>query len=92
MQAAKLFHDVEAGAHPQVEGVAQDDLRAHFLQAAWHHALDGAVGAHRHEDGGFNDAVVQRQAPASCVAAGIAAVGVGGVGVEQFKFQHAGGA
>src|SRR2546429_7215874 len=26
----------------QVEGVAQDDLRAHLLQAARHHALDGA--------------------------------------------------
>ena len=32
VQAAEARHDVEAGPHPQVEGVAEDDLRAHLLQ------------------------------------------------------------
>ena len=31
-------HDVQARPHPQVEGVAEDDLRAHLLQRARHHA------------------------------------------------------
>jgi hypothetical protein len=59
VQTAEGLHDVQARAHPQVEGVAQDDLRAHFFQAARHHALDGAIGAHGHEDGGLDLAVVQ---------------------------------
>ena len=43
MQAAKAFDDVQAGAHPQVKGVAQNDLRAHLMQAARHHAFDRAI-------------------------------------------------
>ena len=31
VQAAKALHHIEARAHPQVEGVAQDDLRAHVV-------------------------------------------------------------
>ena len=64
VQAAELLHHVQPRPHPQMEGVAQDDLRAHLVQAARHHALDRAVGAHGHEDGRLDHAVVQRQAPA----------------------------
>ena len=63
VQAAKALHDVQPRPHPQVEGVAKNDLRAHLVQAARHHALDGAIGAHGHEDGGLHHAVVQRQPP-----------------------------
>ena len=78
VQAAELLHHVQARAHPQMEGVAQDDLRAHLLERARHHALDGAVGAHRHEDRRLHHAVVQGQAPAARVA----------FGLEQFELQH----
>ena len=40
-----------------MEGVAQNDLRAHFLQAARHHTLDGAIGAHGHENRGNPNAL-----------------------------------
>ena len=61
MQAAELLHDVQAGAHPQVEGVAQDDLRAHFFERTGHHALDRAIGADRHEYRRLDHAVVEGQ-------------------------------
>ena len=78
VQAAEAFHHVLAGAHPQVEGVAQDDLGAHVVQALGHDALDRAVGAHGHEDGGFDHAVVERETTAAGVA----------FGLEQFKLEH----
>ena len=62
VQAAMLFHDFRARAQPQVEGVAQHDLRADFLQLVRQHGLDAAVGAHGHEDGRLDHAVVQRDA------------------------------
>ena len=81
MQAAKAFHDVETRTHPQMEGVAQNDLRAHFFKAARHHTLHGAVGAHGHEDGGLHHAMVQGQLTAARVAVR--------VGFEKFKLKHA---
>ena len=68
VQTAKAFHDVQPGAHPQVEGVAQNDLRTHFVQASRHDAFDGAVSPHGHEDGRFHHAMVQGQRAASGVA------------------------
>jgi AbrB family looped-hinge helix DNA binding protein len=50
------------------------------VQAARHHALDGAVGAHRHEDRGFDHTVVQGQASTAGVAAGVF--------LEEVKFEH----
>ena len=80
MQSAKALHDVLPWPHPQMESVAQNDLRAHVFQAARHHALDRAVGAHRHENRGLNHAVVQTQLATAGVAQG--------VGAKQFKFKH----
>jgi hypothetical protein len=80
VQPAEAGHHVQARAHPQVEGVAQDDLRAHLFQAARHHALDGAVGAHGHEDRRLHLAVVERERGAARVAVG--------VGLEEFEVQH----
>ncbi len=82
VQPAKALHDVEARAHPQMKGVAQDDLRAHFFEAAWHHAFDRAIGAHGHEDGGLHLAVVERERAATGVA--------GWVFFENVKLQHGG--
>ena len=80
VQAAKALHHIQAGAHPQVKGVAQNDLRAHFFEAARHHAFDRAVGAHGHEDGGLHHAVVERER----AAAGMAGCVFG----ENVKLQH----
>ena len=88
VQTAKAGHHVQAGAHPQMKRVAQNDLRAHVLQAARHHAFDRAVGAHRHEDGGLHHAVVEGKGATAGVAA---LVGAGsGVGGEEVELQHAG--
>ena len=63
-----------------MKSVAQNNLRTHVDQRLRHHTLDGAVRAHRHEDRGLHDAVVQRQG---------AAPGVGGrVGGENLEGQH----
>ena len=52
---------------------------AHLFQAARHDAFDGAIGAHRHEDRGLYNAVVQRK----LAAAGMAVCGL------EFKLEHA---
>ncbi|MDT4845161.1 hypothetical protein FQZ97_791400 [compost metagenome] len=80
VQAAEAGHDLAARAHPKVEGIAQDDLGAHVFEAGGHDALDRAVGAHGHEDRGFNHAVVEREAATACVA----------FGLEQFELEHGG--
>jgi hypothetical protein len=81
MQAAKAFHDVKARAHPQVKGVAQNNLRTHFLKAARHHALHGAVGAYGHEDGSLNHTMVECELTSASVAVGVC--------FEEFKLKHA---
>jgi hypothetical protein len=45
-----------------MEGIAQNDLRAHFMQATRHHAFDRAVSAHGHKNRRFDHAMVQSQA------------------------------
>jgi hypothetical protein len=77
-----LFHDLRARAQPQVEGVAQHDLRTDLLELVRHHGLDAAVGAHGHEDGRFHHTVVERDAAAAGAA----------VGGEQFEIQSGHGA
>ena len=81
VQPAELLQYIQPGAHPQVKRIAEDDLCAHFVQAARHHALDGAVGAYGHEDRGLHHAVAECQA----ATAGLA---LGAVGRKQVKLQH----
>ena len=64
MQAAEPAQDVEARAQPEVKGVAEDDLGAHRLERGRQHALDGAVGAHRHEGRRLDAAVIECEAAA----------------------------
>ena len=59
VQAAGLPEGVQAGTEVEVVGVAEDDLGLDVLfQVPVIHALDGADGAHRHEDGGADLPVV----------------------------------
>jgi hypothetical protein len=44
-----------------MEGIAQNDLRAHFMQATRHHAFDCAIGAYGHKNWRLDHAVVQIQ-------------------------------
>jgi hypothetical protein len=62
MQAAVRRDDVGARAQPQMECVAEDDLRADVVELGGRHRLDGAVRTHRHEHGRLDDAVGERQA------------------------------
>ncbi len=64
MQAAEVPEHVEAGAQPEVEGVAEDDLGAHRLERLRRDALDAAIGADRHEDRRLDRAVDQAEAAA----------------------------
>ena len=70
VQAAVRGDDLEAGAQPQVIGVAEDDARADGLELARGHRLDGAVGADRHEDGRRDLAVRERERAGAGVAVG----------------------
>ena len=78
VQSLELRDHVQTWAQPEVEGVAQDDLRAHLVQRRRQHALDRAVSAHRHEDRCLDHTVVQGQ-PAT---AGLA------FGGEEVELQH----
>ena len=57
-------------------GIAQNDLRADLFQVFRRHGLDRGLGAHRHEDRGF-DVAVQGGEPAR---AGMAFAGSGELG------------
>ena len=64
VQAAVRRDHLLPGPKPQVEGVAEDDLRALRDELVRRHRLDGAVGAHRHEDRRLDDAVRELEAAA----------------------------
>jgi hypothetical protein len=64
VQAAVRADDVETRTQPQVEGVAQHDLRAGLDEFRRRHGLDSAVGADRHE-GRRVDGAVRKREPAA---------------------------
>ena len=69
VQTTELAQHIQARSHPQVKGIAQNDLRAHLVQAARHHALDRAIGANRHENRRLHHPMVQGHAAPAGVAA-----------------------
>ncbi len=71
-----------------MEGVAQNNLRVHVVQAAGHHTLNGSVGTDGHKDGRLNHAVVEGQAATTGKGAEVGATGR--VGFQSFKCQHGG--
>jgi hypothetical protein len=70
VEAAAAGDQFVAGTQEKVIGVAEDDLRADFLEVAVPHRLDGALRADRHEGGRLDDAVRRPQlaAPGGAVA------------------------
>jgi hypothetical protein len=54
-----------------VVGVAEDNLRAELLELEWMESFHRPLGADRHEDWRFDNAVLQAQASASCGASGV---------------------
>src|SRR4249919_1049058 len=75
VQPSVRLDDVEARTQVQMEGVAEDDLGTQRAQLLRQHALDRAVGAHRHESRGLDGAAREREAAAAR----------GAVGGEQFE-------
>ena len=61
VQAAVRGDHLEARAQPQVEGVAEHDLRADLDELRGRHRLDRAVGADRHEHRRLDGAVGERE-------------------------------
>ncbi len=72
----------ETRTQPQVKRVAENDLRVNFVEFARLDRLHRAVGADRHEDRRFDDAVIERQTAAARLA----------VGVEQLELEAVVGA
>ena len=64
VQAAMRRDDLQPGTQPQVESIAQHDMRADVVQFLRTHRLDRAVSADRHKRRGLYPAVRQRQLPA----------------------------
>ena len=65
VQAAMRSDDFEPGAQPEVEGVAEADLRSRRGQVAGRHCLDRSVGADRHEGRRVHCAVGESEAAAT---------------------------
>jgi hypothetical protein len=82
VQAARAADDVHAGSDPEVVGVAQDDLGFQLPKFVRMDTLDGALGAHRHENGRLHHPVRGVQTPPA--GAGL------GIGGQQLK--HCAGA
>ena len=76
VQIAVQLHDLLTRAQPQVEGVAENNLRAGGFHLFRRHPFDGAVGANGHKGRCFHHAALKHQATA-------AGATVGGI---QFKF------
>src|SRR5690606_13107985 len=70
VQAAVRRDHVQPGAQEQVEGVAEDDLRAGVAHLLRQHALDRAVGADGHERRRLDHAAREGQAAAAGGAVG----------------------
>jgi hypothetical protein len=68
VQAAVSSNHFEPGAQPQVEGIAEHDLRADLDQFGGRHRLDRAISPHRHEYRGFDGAVGEGEAAAPGLA------------------------
>src|SRR5262249_44221787 len=69
MEAPVRADHVDAGPQPQMKRITEYDLRAHLLELAWRHRLDGAVRAHRHEHRRIDNAVRELE-PAAARAPG----------------------
>jgi hypothetical protein len=70
VQAAVFCDHLEPRAQPEVEGIAQNDLRAERLELLGRHRLHRAVGAHRHESRRIDRAARELEAPAASRAVG----------------------
>ena len=82
VQAAVRLDDLKSRPQEQVEGIAEDDLRAKRLDLRRQHALDRAIGADRHERRGFDGPA--RKADAAATG--------GAVRSQQFEIHAAHGA
>ena len=70
VQIAMFLDHLHPRAQPQVEGVAENDLRADPLDVTRQHALDRAIGTHRHEGRGLDHATREGQATTTGLAVG----------------------
>ena len=65
VQVAVQLHDLLARTQPQVEGVAENDLRAGRFNFLRRHSFYGTVGADRHKRWRFNDAALKHKTAAT---------------------------
>ena len=70
VQPAVRFNHIQAGAQEQMEGVAQNDLRAQVFDLRRQHAFDRTIGSHRHERRSFDHATRESDAAATGGAIG----------------------
>ena len=70
VQVAVALDHLGAGSQPEVKGVAQDDLRTDRFDVPRQHALDGTVGAYRHEGRRFHGSARKGQTPPTRLAIG----------------------
>ena len=70
VQPAVRFNHIQTGAQEQMEGVAQNDLRAQVFDLRRQHAFDRTIGSHRHERRSFDHATRESDAAATGGAIG----------------------
>ena len=71
VQAAVLADHLESRPQPEVEGIAEDDLRAERGELVGRHGLHRAVGADRHEGRRVDTAVRELERAAAGLAIGV---------------------
>ncbi len=70
VQVPMALDHFSARAQPEMEGVAQNDLRSDRLDVTWQHAFDGTVSAHWHERRRLDGAARKGQTSAARLAIG----------------------
>ncbi len=70
VQVAVALDHLGARSQPEVKGVAQNNLRTDRFDVPRQHALDGTVGAHRHEGRRFHGSARKGQTPPTRLAIG----------------------
>ena len=70
MQITVCLDDLGAGTQPQMKGVAENNFRTDGVNISRQHALDRAIGAHRHKGRGLHRTAIKREFTATRFAVG----------------------
>ena len=71
VQASAMLNNVDPGADKEMIRIAENDLCTERFEFIWRNALDGSLGADRHEGGGLDDSMRGRKRPRARLRRGL---------------------